>query len=187
MTEPADLSVSEALRRHYAGSNWLADGGCADHRWTLLRAGPVEVRLKNFRWRKQALLRHDIHHLLTRYPCTATGEFQIAAWEFAGGRFPHVLSTVFCLPLVGLGAVAIPKRSFRSYVLGRRSKTVYAIHSTQDLLASSVAELRDQCLPSSQPDATVGDLAAYLALVAISLALMALPILALLYLYLNRG
>lgn len=64
---------------------------------------------------------------------------------------------------------------------------MYAIHSTQDLLASSVAELRDQCLPSSQPDATVGDLAAYLALVAISLALMALPILALLYLYLNRG
>ena len=187
MTESSGLSVSKALGRHYVRSNLSTDGGCADHQWTLLSVGPIEVRLKNFGWRKHALLRHDIHHLLTRFPCTVTGEFQIAAWEFAAGRFPHFLSTLFCLPLVGLGAVAIPRRSFRSYVLGRRSKTLYAIQSTQDLLASSVAELRNQCLPSSQPNATGGDLVAYLALVAISLALIALPILMLFYLYLNRG
>ena len=187
MTDSSGLSVTEALRRHYASSSLSTDGGCANEHWALLRVGCIEVRVKNFAWRRRALLRHDLHHLVTGYPCTAEGEFQIATWEFAAGRFPSVVSTLFCLPLVGLGAVTIPMRSFRAYVLGRRSKTLYAIHSTDELLDSFVAELRLRCLPSIQPRATVFDIITYFGLVTMSTSLIALPILVLLVLYLNRG
>jgi len=187
LTDSAYLSITEALRRHYVSNNLSTDGDCENKRWALLSLGRVEVRVKNFDWRRRALMRHDLHHLITGYRCTAAGEFQIATWEFAAGRFPNVLSTLFCLPLVGVGAVAIPRRSFRSYVLGRRSRTLYAIYSDDELLASNVTELRLRCLPSIPPSATVVDIITYIALVALSMSLIALPILPLLFLYLQHG
>jgi hypothetical protein len=51
--------------------------------------GPVTIPFPNFSWRRAAIQRHDIHHMLTGYPFTMRGEFQVATWEFAAGRYPH--------------------------------------------------------------------------------------------------
>lgn len=165
------------MRLHYAKGDFPIDGGCAAERWTLFKLGSLAFRLGNFQWRKRALPFHDLHHVLTNYPCTVTGEFQMAAWEFAAGRFPSTLSTLFCLPLIGAGAVATPTRSFAAFVRGRRSSTLYATPLTPDLLGSSVEELRRRLLPHKQPTATIGDLVGYFGLASLSLAFVAAPLL----------
>jgi hypothetical protein len=103
----------------------------------------------------------------------------MAAWEFAAGRFPNLFSTLFCLPLVGLGALTTPRRSLAAFVRGRGSVTLYGLPLTGDLMALPVADLRRRVLPGSQPAATFRDVVAYAALAALSIVLMAAPLAAL--------
>ena len=144
-------SVGEELRLHYAASRLPADGGRSAERWEL-ELGPLTFRLRNFAWRQRALRRHDVHHLVTGYACTPTGEMEMATWEFAAGGFPNLLSTLFCLPLVFIGAVAIPRRTFAAFVRGRRSKTLYADSQTDDeLLALPLRTLKARLLADDRP------------------------------------
>jgi hypothetical protein len=178
------MTVDDALRLHYAASGLPPDGGRAARQWTL-KLGPLRLHLGNFAWRRQALPRHDVHHLVTGYACTPAGEFEMAAWEFAAGRFPDPFATLFCLPLVGIGAIATPRRSFAAFVRGRRSRTLYAAPLTPDLLRLSVRQLRDRLLPHNEPTATADDLVRYLALATLSCGLATAPVLFLLLL--NRA
>lgn len=176
MNEPARLLAGEALARYYADHGLGIDGGTSAARWMPLRR--LGLRLRNFDWRRRAIQRHDLHHLLTGYPCTAAGELQMAAWEFAAGRFPGIEATLFCLPLVGLGAVAAPRKSFLAYVRGRRSISLYRMADAVPLLEQPLAELRARVLPPVPPCAGPADFAGYIGLVLLSVAWMALPVLA---------
>jgi hypothetical protein len=163
---------------HYSSNGLPFDGGRSAEEWTLT-IGPVILRLGNFRWRRRALPCHDVHHVLTGYECTPTGEMEIAAWEFAAGPFPNLLATLFCLPLVGIGALAIPRRSFAAFVRGRRSQTLYALPLSSDLAGLQLGTLRSRLLPPSQPLATLPDVGRYLLLVTSSLVLLTAPVAAL--------
>ena len=72
-----DLSVGEALAA-FRDANSLDAGYATAPRWRC-RLGPVVLTLPNFKWRRQAIVRHDLHHVLTGYSCSMRGEFQIAA------------------------------------------------------------------------------------------------------------
>jgi hypothetical protein len=60
----------------------------AEHRriW-LAKLGALIVPLPNFRWRREILALHDLHHLLTGYEPDFEGELSLAAWEL-GVRLP---------------------------------------------------------------------------------------------------
>lgn len=169
------VTVAQALRLLYASNGLPADGGHSAARWAL-GLGPLNLRLANFEWRRQALQRHDVHHVLTGYACSPTGEMEIATWEFAGGPFPSLMSMIFCLPLVGIGAVIIPRRSFAAFVRGRRSRTLYATPLTAETMELQVRTLRSRLLPVARPSATLRDVGEYLVLVALSLPLVITPI-----------
>jgi hypothetical protein len=179
------MTVAEALRGHYAAAGLPLDGGRGAERW-LLQLGPVRARLANFAWRRRALQCHDIHHLVTGYACTPSGELEIAAWEFAAGPFPNPWSSLFCLPLVGLGALTIPRRSLAAFVRGRSSRTLYRMPCQDELIALPLDILRARLLPEIQPPVTARALAGYAALALVSLALMAAPLSALLLLFLTH-
>jgi hypothetical protein len=151
------------------------DGGYTA-RWWSMRLGWFSLLLPNFKWRRCAVPYHDLHHILTGYPCSPAGEMQMAAWEFAAGRYPHPLATAFCLPLVGTGAVLFPRRTFAAFLLGRRSATLYRRQIDPDLLNTRVCALRKRQLPREAHATTIADRAAYLVLVLSSIALMLLPI-----------
>jgi hypothetical protein len=168
-------TVEEALQRHYSSHGMPVDGGRSAEKWTL-RLGPLILRLRNVHWRQRALERHDVHHVLTGYECTPTGEMQIATWEFAAGPFPSLRSTVFCLPLVGMGALIVPRRSLTAFVRGRRSRTLYAMPLSTDFRSMAVGVLRRQFLPEAHPSMTLADLVLYMSLVVSSLALLVAPI-----------
>ena len=179
-------TVAEALQSHYAASGLPRDGGRSAEQWTL-ELGPLRVRLNNFAWRRRALQDHDVHHLLTGYARTPAGELEIAAWEFAAGRFPNLFSTLFCLPLVSIGALVIPRRSFAAFARGRRSRTLYGTPMSAELLALPLREVRRRLVADTQQPITLRDLIDYLGLASLSLALLAAPISALAILFLTRG
>lgn len=90
------------------------------------------MRLPNFAWRRRAILAHDLHHMLTGYPCTLRGEFQIAAWEFGAGPMPHWAAALFCLPLIAAGLLWSPRRMVRAFRAGRHA---HSLHGSMEIAA----------------------------------------------------
>ena len=101
--------------------------------------GPLVVRLPNFTWRRRAILAHDLHHVLTGYPCSLRGEFQIAAWEFGAGPMPHWGARVFCLPLVLIGVAWSPRRIWRAYCDGHASTSLHGERIDDVFLSAPVS------------------------------------------------
>jgi len=99
-------------------SSGLDPASASARNWSVV-LGPMTLTLPNFHWRRRAIFVHDLHHILTGYPCTMRGEFQLAVWEFAAGRFPHVAATLFCLPLVAMGFLWSPRPIDRAAAVGR--------------------------------------------------------------------
>ena len=87
--------------------------------------GPVTIPFPNFSWRRAAIQRHDLHHMLTGYPFTLRGEFQVAIWEFAAGRYPHWGATLLLLPLVVMGLFWSPAAIWRAFMKGRGGLSLY--------------------------------------------------------------
>jgi hypothetical protein len=169
------LSLKEAQVLFYKSHGFPEDGGIGKDRWSPIGCRDLKVYLPNFEWRKKAIPFHDLHHIITGYPFSPTGEFQMSAWEFAAGRYPNIFTTVFCLPLVGMGAVCIPKRTFAAFVRGKRSKTLYTDFDYNALLAKSIEAVRKEVLPNGPAKATTGDYFEYFRLVSLSLLLMLTP------------
>jgi len=135
----AARTVREALDEFRRANGFADDEAMRD--WWTCRLGPVNLRLPNFRWRRAAILAHDLHHLITGYPCTMRGEFQMAAWEFGAGRMPHWAAAVFCLPLIVIGLMWSPRRIWRAYRRGRGSRSLHGRKLTDGQLDMRLDEL----------------------------------------------
>jgi hypothetical protein len=140
--------------------------------WTC-RLGSLTLRLPNFRWRRRAILRHDLHHVLTGYPCTLRGESQMAAWEFAAGRFPHPAATLFCLPLVAAGLFWSPRAMWAAFTAGRCTTSLYAVTDTDALLATPLGNMT----VALRPGVSTADACAFALLVAQAFLLAGAPVL----------
>jgi hypothetical protein len=116
-------TVGEALKAYYAANGIDADPQ-QSATW-VCRIGPMLLRCPNWKWRQDAITRHDLHHVLTGYSCTIAGEMQMAAWEFAAGRYRHWGATLFCLPLAIAGFICAPRRTFRAFRRGLTSTSLY--------------------------------------------------------------
>jgi hypothetical protein len=170
----AALTLGEARTRFCAEHGLPPDGGDDAGSW-VIHFARLTIRLPNFAWRRRALLRHDLHHIVTGYACSPIGEMQMAAWEFAAGRFPNRMATAFCLPLVAMGAALAPKATFAAFLRGRAGATLYAEPVTDDLLAIDAAVLSSRLAPTASTPPTLADLAAYCWIVCQSFSLVFIP------------
>jgi hypothetical protein len=177
MTKYGNLKLGEARTLFFLENGLPPGGGESVMRWSVT-LGKLSLCLPNFQWRRRAVPCHDLHHIITEYECNPIGEVQTAAWEFAAGRFPHLAATLFCLPLIAAGAVLWPRRTFRAFMRGRRSTTLYATPITAELLGTRVKILQDRLLPAGEPKISVRDALAYGRLVSTSLALVLSPVIA---------
>ena len=141
-------TVGEALAQ-FRLVNGLDDNEVAQPSW-VCRIGPARIRLPNFKWRQQALLAHDLHHVLTGIPCGMRGEFQMAAWEFGAGPMPHWGAALFCLPLVLLGLLWSPRRMMRAYQAGQRSQSLHGSTAMDSLLATPLHVARANLISFSR-------------------------------------
>jgi hypothetical protein len=134
------VSVGAALAE-FRRVNGLCDREREARLWWV-RFGGWVWPLPNFGWRRRAIDAHDVHHLLTGYPCTAAGEVEIAAWELGAGRFPHWGATLACSPLIVAGVMAMPGRTLAAWRRGRRCRTLYDAQVLPGLLDMPLSSAR---------------------------------------------
>jgi hypothetical protein len=154
------LTLRDA-RQRYFGDNGFGDGGY-EERWVKLKAGPVPIYLPNTAARVRAVKLHDLHHALTGYDTTWTGEGEIAAWEIASGCADHYAAWVLNLQAMAIGLAIAPRALFRAFVRGRRSANLYRTTMSDELLSETVGSARQRLhVDGADHPATPADRAAF--------------------------
>lgn len=146
-------------------------------KWWYFEVLGIKVYCYNFRWRQQAIAHHDLHHVVTGYPCTLAGEVQVAAWEFAAGRYPNLCANLFCLPLITCGIIAMPKRLWTAFRRGQQSHSLFSTAITPTLLNSKLSDVLARTRRRVAPSPRRHDIAAFCGLVSLSLLTTLLPVL----------
>jgi hypothetical protein len=156
-------------------ANGLDPNAASAPSWTC-RMGPIEVRFPNFGWRRAAILRHDLHHVLVGYDCTMRGEFQMAAWEFAAGRFPHAAATLFCLPLVAAGLLWSPRAIWSAYRKGRNARSLYGIELTGATLGAPISAVSAAMAQPRTSSTRAADIISFCALIFRAFLIVSAPV-----------
>jgi len=173
------MSLRDA-RRIYFEANGFGDDGGYGEKWVDFKLGRVPFPIPNSPSRVRAVRFHDLHHVLTGYDTNLIGEFEISAWEVAAGC--KTFAAAWALNLSGMvaGALVAPRRTFRAFVRGRRSSTLYG-ELFEPLLEMTVQEAREKYLGRGvEPPSGIAEAASFaLALVAgliVSLVMLAIVV-----------
>jgi hypothetical protein len=154
-------TIADARAQYFERSGFDPDGGYAA-KWVKLKVGPASVAFPNSTCRVRSVKLHDVHHILTEYDTSWTGEAEIAAWEIASGCRDHYVAWLLDLGAIPIGLAIAPKRTFAAFVRGRRSRNLYNGDFTPELLDCTVGELRERLdIPPVAPKASAADIAAF--------------------------
>jgi ubiquinone biosynthesis protein Coq4 len=135
------MRVRDARARYFTDTG-LGDGGYT-HRWVVLRAFGVPIgAFPNSQQRVRSVRIHDVHHVLTEYPTSWTGEAEIAAWELASGCRDHFAAWALNFAAAAIGLFIAPGAVLRAFRRGRRSRNLYRGEWSDGLLDRTVGELR---------------------------------------------
>jgi hypothetical protein len=136
-----ELTLGEARARLFALGGLGEDGGYGDA-WVRLKLWRVPLAFPNTAGRRRAVRFHDLHHVLTEYPTTWRGEFEIAAWEVAGGVNRYWEGWLLDLLGFAAGLFVHPRGVYRAFVRGRRSANLYFETWDDSILARRVGDER---------------------------------------------
>jgi hypothetical protein len=139
-SQDASLTLREARERYFRQSGLDEAGYSA--RWVRLRAGPISFYFPNTAGRVRAVRFHDLHHVLTGYDTSWTGEGEIAAFELASGCGRHLAAWVLNLGALGIGMFLAPRRMWRAWCRGAASANLYGERFDDALLRQPVAAVR---------------------------------------------
>jgi ubiquinone biosynthesis protein Coq4 len=81
-----------------------------------LKAGPFVFPFPNTKARVHAVKLHDLHHVLTDYETTWTGEAEIAAWEIASGCGPYYAAWLLNFGALAIGLLIAPRKTCRAFL-----------------------------------------------------------------------
>lgn len=158
VTHPDPDSTMLAARAvYFAANDFGEDGGYGDA-WVTVKLGPVPVSFPNVSGRVRAVPFHDLHHLVTEYDTDIIGEFEIAAWELGAGCKDFWIAWFLNLGSLAGGLLSAPRRTFRAFVRGRGSRSLYG-EALEPLLTATVATVRARMGPAltAQPEARPAD------------------------------
>jgi hypothetical protein len=158
-----DVLTLGAARARYFAANGFGDGGY-DARWVVLKAGPVPIPVPNTQARVRSVRLHDLHHVVTGYDTTWTGEAEIGAWEIASGCADHHAAWVLNLLALAVGLALDPRAMWGAFRRGRRSGNLYRTDFDERMLVETVGEMRRRLRLADAPTpggVSVGDAAAF--------------------------
>jgi hypothetical protein len=165
-----ELTLREARVLYFARNNFGDDGGYRD-RWVRIKFGPLPIFFPNIRSRAWAARYHDLHHILTEYGTTLQGEAEIAGWEVATGELPNLAGWFLDMGGVTYGLLLCPRKLYRAFLRGRRSRSLYPVPFTDELLSRKVGEVREALnLDQGETVANVSDQLAFLKWAGLSVA-----------------
>lgn len=138
---PDALLIRRARAQFFEQARLGPDGGDSSA-FAYFRVGPLTFPLPNPPARKRAVRLHDLHHIATGYDTTWKGEAEIAAWELGAGCSRCAVAWVINLQAIPLGLAIAPVRTWRAFLRGRNSDTLYQGTWREEWLDLSVGELR---------------------------------------------
>lgn len=154
------LSMRAALALYFAENGFGDDGGYSSP-WVDFKLGPIPMPFPNTPARVRAVRFHDMHHLITGYRADcATGEFEISAWEIGAGCRDFWAAWQLNLSGMMAGLVSVPQKTFRAFVRGRRSSSLYG-RDYEPLLDMTVGEVRAFCGLDQPAEARASDVALF--------------------------
>lgn len=109
--------TAQAVAR-FRCQNGLATDEATRTVW-LATLGYLIVPLPNFSWRREAIDRHDAHHVLTGYPVTVKGELCVAAWELGVRCYASLGARLLCAGLMMIGMLIDTRGTLNAYRRGR--------------------------------------------------------------------
>ena len=181
MTYDDALTVEDARSRYFAANGF--DGSYGE-RWVKLKAGPITFAFPNAAGRVRAVKLHDLHHVVTGYDTTWTGESEIGAWELASGCAGFCWAWYLNLSALAIGLTIAPRAAFRAFVRGRHTRNLYRQEGEvrDATLRGSVGDLRRAlALDRRPPPARLADAALFAAFAAVSAVMLLTPLIAIAY------
>lgn len=116
--------------------------------------GCLLVPLPNIEVRHRYLKYHDLHHLITGYTVGRIGEGEVSAWELgSGSAFMSPMLGGMNLIALSTGLVLQPRRMWRAFVRGTKSRNLYRPAVRADVDAGrwpDLVSLRAYCLDSEK-------------------------------------
>jgi hypothetical protein len=139
------MMVGDALARYYDEHRLPADGGESATIFRV-RIGPLTIPLPNPPARRRAVFFHDVNHVLTGYNTVfSDGEVVIAGFEIGAGCGRVWIAWYINLAMMAFGVLLRPRATFRAFVRGRHSGSIYRGPDAPVVLRRmSVAEARDR-------------------------------------------
>ncbi|MGL4599808.1 MAG: hypothetical protein ACRCYO_19945 [Bacteroidia bacterium] len=188
------LSTSDTPRKKlaefYEQFNLGNDGGQSKSYVKIELGGGLAFYLPNVESRKKAVVRHDVHHLLTGYSGLLAGESEISAWELRSGCWKYPFAFFINLSGMLTGLLFNVPAVFRAWTKGRSTTNLYQLDLTEDeILDTPTEQLKKTIGWTETPEkATLYDYLSFLgfALLGILFALasiVALPFIALYSIY----
>lgn len=138
-----DKTLRELLPEFYKENNLGMEGGNNSASVRIEMTKNFVLYFPNFTARKKAVLKHDIHHLVTNYPSTFTGETEISAWEIASGCKKYWAAWVLDMSGMMTGILFNFWGVLKAFARGRRTKNLYYdIISTEQALDMELSGLK---------------------------------------------
>lgn len=160
MTYRPELTLRDARTQYFAVNNFGRGG--YDDKWVKVEYGFLRFYFPNTKGRVKVVKYHDLHHILTEYETSLSGEAQIGAWEVSTGCTRNLEAWLLNLAAFAWGLVINPKGVYRAFLRGRQSANLYELPFNDELLASKVGDVRQQ-LKLDEPlrPASLADRAAF--------------------------
>lgn len=141
------VALDPASRLREARAQYFLSAGFDERsyseRWVVLRvAGLPLLAFPNTAQRVRSVRLHDLHHVLTGYDTSWTGEGEIAAWELASGCADHSAAWVLDFYAMLIALCIAPRRVSAAFRRGRRERNLYREEFSHALLDETVAGLR---------------------------------------------
>jgi hypothetical protein len=150
-------TVREARDEYYRRNGIAADGGARE--W-IGRAdfGPITLYVPNFKARVAALQRHDLHHILLDADTSMKGEAKVGGFEVGAGCGKFWVAWALEPQAVAYGLILNPRETWKSFLLGRKSKSLYLESFWTEWLDKTVGQLREEILAKKIAEATVAEI-----------------------------
>lgn len=138
-------TISDHLQTFYHDYN-LGDEGGNQLPYVIIEITSFfKVYIPNWDNRRKAVLRHDIHHLVTGYKSEILGEFEIAAWEIASGCMKYFAAYLLNSGGLIAGMIIYPKPTFKAFILGCRTTNLYQINiEDEEMKASTIDAMKSK-------------------------------------------
>jgi hypothetical protein len=147
-----DTTPREILSKSYSDNHLEQDGGQSLSSVKIEMGSKFHFYFPNFNSRRKAVVKHDIHHLLTGYSTTLKGESEISMWEIASGCKAYKAAFLIDTSGAMLGFLINYWSILKAFARGRRTKNLYHdMFTTEQALDMKVSGLRHQLLLDEYP------------------------------------